>query len=308
MSDFVSDFWGYYIAALVVLSLFWLGYVLWTQSHLKLPKGEKAQVTGHKWDGDLEEYNNPLPRWWMGLFYITIVFAVGYLVLYPGMGAFAGTKGWTSQGQYQEESAAKEAAIKPLYDKYVAIDIPTLSKDEEARKSGQSLFLTYCMQCHGSDARGAKGFPNLTDNDWLYGGSPEKILETINGGRGGQMPAFGAAFGEEKVKDVANYVLKIASKNYDAVRAGRGEETFKQVCVACHQADGKGSQTIGAPNLTDKVWLYGGSEHTIIETITNGRKNRMPAWKEALGDGKVHLLAAYVYGLSHKEGADSAAQ
>lgn len=301
MSDFISQFWGYWVAGIVFLSLLWLTYLLKSQSVVKLPKGQQADVTGHKWDGDLEEYNNPLPFWWMGMFYITIVFAVVYLILYPGITIFPGVKAWSSVGQYQQESAAKEAAIKPLYDKYLKVDIPTLAKNDEAHKSGQSLFLTYCMQCHGSDARGAKGFPNLTDNDWLYGGKPENILETLNNGRAGQMPAFGAAFGEEKVKDVANYVLKLASRNYDAVRAGRGEATFAQVCVACHQADGKGSQAIGAPNLTDKVWLYGGSERSIVETITNGRKNRMPAWKEALGDGKVHLLAAYVYGLSERE-------
>lgn len=298
MTDFFSQFWAWWVAGIVVLSFAWLGYLLRSQSVVKLPKGEQVKVTGHKWDGDLEEYNNPLPRWWMGLFYLTIVFGVGYLVFYPGV--WAGTKKWSTVGQYQQESAAKEAAIKPLYDKYIKVDIATLSRDEEARKSGQSLFLTYCMQCHGSDARGAKGFPNLTDGDWLYGGEPDKIVETISQGRGGQMPAFGAAFGEEKVKDVASYVLKLAGRDYDAVRAGRGETTFKQVCVACHQADGKGSQALGAPNLTDKVWLYGGSERTIIETITNGRKNRMPAWQDALGEGKVHLLAAYVYGFSHK--------
>ncbi|MGQ5523584.1 cytochrome-c oxidase, cbb3-type subunit III [Chitinimonas sp. PSY-7] len=303
MSDFISQFWSYWVTGIVVLSLIWLTYLLRSQSVVKLPKGQQADVTGHKWDEDLEEYNNPLPMWWMGLFYITIVTAVVYLVLYPGLGSFPGVLKWTKISQYEQESAAKEAAIKPLYDKYLKVDIVALSKDEEAHKSGQSLFLTYCMQCHGSDARGAKGFPNLTDNDWLYGGTPEKIVETINNGRSGQMPAFGAAFGEEKVKDVANYVLKLASRNYDAVRAGRGETTFAQVCVACHQADGKGSQLIGAPNLTDKIWLYGGSERAIIETITNGRKNRMPAWKDALGDGKVHLLAAYVYGLSHHEQA-----
>ncbi|MDN3577016.1 cytochrome-c oxidase, cbb3-type subunit III [Chitinimonas viridis] len=300
MSDFFSEFWGYWVAGIVVLSLVWLTYLLISQSVVKLPKGQQADVTGHKWDGDLEEYNNPLPMWWMGLFYLTIIFAVVYLALYPGLGAYQGSKGWTAVGQYEQESAAKDKDVKPLYDKYLKVDVATLAKDPAAQKSGQSLFLTYCMQCHGSDARGAKGFPNLTDADWLYGGKPEQILETLNAGRAGQMPAFGVAFGEEKVKDVANYVQKLASKKYDAVRAARGQATYQQVCVACHQADGKGSQLIGAPNLTDTVWLYGGSERAITETITNGRKNRMPAWKEALGEGKVHLLAAYVYGLSDK--------
>jgi cytochrome c oxidase cbb3-type subunit 3 len=260
---------------------------------------------GHVWDGDLEEYNNPLPKWWMMMFYITIIFGVGYLVLYPGLGSFPGIKHWTKVSQYNEEVAKKDAEIKPLYDKFMKVDVPSLSQDADAHKSGQALFLTYCMQCHGSDARGAKGFPNLTDTDWLYGGTPEQIVATINDGRQGVMPAFGAAFGEEKVSDVANYVLKIAGRkegsgpgDFDAVRATRGEATFKQVCAACHQPDGKGSQIIGAPNLTDKVWLYGGSKATVIETITNGRQNRMPAWKDTLGEAKIHVLAAYVYGLS----------
>jgi len=315
MSDFFSDFWSYYITVIVIASLVWLGYLLYTQSHLKVPKGEKVETMGHVWDGDLEEYNNPLPTWWMGLFYITIFFAVGYLIAYPGLGNFPGLKHWTKISQYNEEVAQKNQEIQPLYDKYLKVDVATLSKDEEAHKSGQSLFMTYCLQCHGSDARGAKGFPNLTvaqNEKWLYGNTPDKIVETISNGRNGQMPAWGAAFGEEKVKDVANYVLKIAGRkegdgpgDYDPVRAARGQATFAQVCSACHGPEGKGSQTIGAPNLTRKLWLYGGSKATIIETITNGRTNHMPAWKETLGEGKIHLLAAYVYGLSHNGGNDA---
>jgi cytochrome c oxidase cbb3-type subunit 3 len=169
---------------------------------------------------------------------------------------------------------------------------------------GKRLFQTYCVQCHGSDARGAKGFPNLTDNDWLYGGTPEIIKTTLDGGRHGQMPAFGAAFGEEKVKDVANYAMSLSGKKHDAERASRGKETFTAVCAACHGPDGKGNQALGAPNLTDNVWLYGGTEKTIIETVTNGRNNQMPAWKDFLGDGKVHLLTSYVWGLSNKAKAE----
>ncbi len=221
MSDFVSQFWSYWVGGIVVLSLAWLIYLLTSQSVVKLPKGEQAGVTGHKWDGDLEEYNNPLPFWWMGMFYLTLGFAIVYFVLYPGLGDNPGLLNWTKISQYEQESAKKDATIKPLYDKYLKVDIATLSKDDEAHKSGQSLFLTYCMQCHGSDARGAKGFPNLTDNDWLYVGTPEKIVETFNNGRAGQMRAFGAAFGEEKVKDVANFVLKLANRKHDTVRAAR---------------------------------------------------------------------------------------
>ncbi|MFC3627105.1 cytochrome-c oxidase, cbb3-type subunit III [Vogesella amnigena] len=299
MSDFVSDFWGVYIAVVVIVGFVGLAYLLFTQSKTTVKKGEQVEITGHVWDDDLAEYNNPLPRWWMLMFYITLIFGAVYLVLYPGLGTWKGIRGWTSVGQYTEEKAAAEAKYQPLYDKFLKQDVVTVAGNSEAQAMGKRLFQTYCVQCHGSDARGAKGFPNLTDNDWLYGGTPEIIKTTVNGGRQGQMPAFGAAFGEEKVKDAANYVMSLSGKKHDADRAARGKETFAAVCSACHGPDGKGNQAVGAPNLTDSVWLYGGTEKTIIETITNGRNNQMPAWKEFLGDGKVHLLTAYVYGLSH---------
>ncbi|BAK75865.1 cytochrome c oxidase, cbb3-type, subunit III [Pseudogulbenkiania sp. NH8B] len=299
MSDFVSDFWGVYIAVVVIVGIVGLAYLLFSQSKTNLKKGEKVETVGHVWDDDLEEYNNPLPRWWMMLFYITLVFGAVYLVLYPGLGTFKGIRGWTSVGQYNEERSQAEAKYQPLYDKFLKQDIQTVAANPEAQAMGKRLFQTYCVQCHGSDARGAKGFPNLTDNDWLHGGTPQKIEETITIGRHGQMPAWGAAFGEEKVKDVANYVMSLSGKKHDADRAARGKETFSAVCAACHGPDGKGNQAMGAPNLTDNIWLYGGTEKTIIETITNGRNNQMPAWKDFLGEGKVHLLASYVWGLSN---------
>ncbi|UDM18637.1 cytochrome-c oxidase, cbb3-type subunit III [Vogesella sp. XCS3] len=299
MSDFVSDFWGVYIAVVVIVGLVGLTFLLFSQSKTTVKKGEEVQITGHIWDDDLAEYNNPLPRWWMLMFYLTLIFAAVYLVLYPGLGTWKGIRGWTSVGQYKEEKAVAEAKYQPLYDKYLKQDIKAVAADPEAQAMGKRLFQTYCVQCHGSDARGAKGFPNLTDSDWLYGGDPKTIHTTIAGGRQGQMPAFGAAFGEEKVKDVANYAMSLSGKKHDADRAARGKETFAAICSACHGADGKGNQAMGAPNLTDNVWLYGGTEKTIIETVTNGRNNQMPAWKDFLGDGKVHLLTAYVYGLSN---------
>lgn len=299
MSDFVSDFWGVYIAVVVIVGLVGLTFLLFSQSKTTVKKGEEVQITGHIWDDDLAEYNNPLPRWWMLMFYLTLIFAAVYLVLYPGLGTWKGIRGWTSVGQYKEEKAVAEAKYQPLYDKYLKQDVKAVAADPEAQAMGKRLFQTYCVQCHGSDARGAKGFPNLTDNDWLYGGDTKTIHTTIAGGRQGQMPAFGAAFGEEKVKDVANYAMSLSGKKHDADRAARGKETFAAICSACHGADGKGNQAMGAPNLTDNVWLYGGTEKTIIETVTNGRNNQMPAWKDFLGDGKVHLLTAYVYGLSN---------
>ena len=299
MSDFVSDFWSIYISVIVIVGIVGLTYLLFSQSKTTVQKGEEVKTTGHVWDDDLAEYNHPLPRWWMLMFYITLVFGAVYLVLYPGLGTWKGLRGWTSIGQYKEEKAQAEAKYQPLYDKYMKMDVKTVAADPEAQAMGKRLFQTYCMQCHGSDARGAKGFPNLTDNDWLYGGSPAVIKTTLDAGRHGIMPAFGAAFGEEKVKDVANYAMSLSGKKHDAERASRGKETFTAVCVACHGADGKGNQAMGAPNLTDNVWLYGSTEKTIVETVTNGRNNQMPAWKDFLGDGKVHLLTAYVWGLSN---------
>ncbi|SMC22099.1 cytochrome c oxidase cbb3-type subunit 3 [Andreprevotia lacus DSM 23236] len=299
MTDFYSGFWGIYIAIIVIASLIGLAYLLKSQMVIKLKKGESADVLHHTWDGDLQEYNNPLPGWWVGLFVLTIAFAVGYLALYPGLVVFGNAIGWTSTKQYATEVKRADDKYAQLYAKFMPMPVPEVARNAEANGMGKRLFGTYCIQCHGVNAQGAKGFPNLTDNDWLYGGTPEKIEQTIQNGRHGQMPAFGAAFGEEKVRDVANYVIKISGRPHNELRAARGEATFKQVCAACHTPAGTGNQDVGAPNLTDKIWLYGGSEATIVETITNGRNNVMPAWKDFLGDAKVHVLAGYVYSLSH---------
>ncbi|GGP24305.1 cytochrome-c oxidase, cbb3-type subunit III [Silvimonas amylolytica] len=300
MNDFYSSFWGVYITVIVIVSLIGLAFLLKSQSVVKVKKGEKVETLGHVWDGDLQEYNNPLPGWWVGLFVLTLVFAVGYLALYPGI-AIGNLRNWSSAGQYKQETAQADAKYGPLYDQFLKMPIEQVAQNPQAQEIGKRLFLTYCLQCHGADARGAKGFPNLVHHDWMYGGTPDRIVQTISNGRHGQMPAFGAAFGEEKVRDVANYVLKISGNRFDDERAGRGEATFKQVCAACHGPDGHGNIDVGAPNLTHPsgVWLYGKSETTIIETVTNGRNNQMPAWKDFLGDAKVHVLAGYVYGLSH---------
>jgi len=301
MSDFYNDLWGIYIAIVVLLSLLGLVYLLYSQSKLKLPRGQKAEVTGHIWDEDLQEYNNPLPRWWSWLFYLTIFFGFIYLFLYPGLGYFTGQQQWTSSKQYEQESAALDAKIKPLYDAFLKQDVYALANDAQAMQAAQNLFVTYCAQCHSTDARGAKGFPHLRQKadprDWLYGGTPEKIKETIAQGRNGEMPPFGATLGEEKVKDVANYVRKLTKRSHDTIRADRGESTFKQVCAVCHGPEGYGNQQIGAPNLHHKHWLYGSSEKNIIETITNGRKNYMPSWKNFLDESKIHVLTAYLLSL-----------
>lgn len=234
------------------------------------------------------------------MFVITVVFALVYLVLYPGLGNFQGVLGWTSAGQHKAEVQKVDAAVKPLFDKYLAMDLKAVAADKQAMDMGKRLYLTYCMQCHGADARGAKGFPNLADNDWLYGGEPEQVKETIANGRMGMMPAH-AHLGADSIKDVANFVRSLSGLPNDSVRTAKGKEVFSAAgCVGCHGPEAKGTQAIGAPNLTDKVWLYGSSEAAILETITNGRQNQMPAWKDFLGDAKVHLLAAYVLSLGQQ--------
>ena len=295
MSDFVSGFWNVYVIVIVLGSIFACAVLLYVQGKAKFTPGK---TMGHVWDETLEEYNNPMPKWWSWLFVITVVFGLVYLALYPGLGKFPGMLGWTSIGQYKIERERMDASIQPMYDKYLAMDVKAVAADKQAMETGKRLYLTYCMQCHGADGRGAKGFPNLTDSDWLYGGEPELIKQTIVEGRIGVMPPH-VQLGAETIKDLANYVRSLSGLPNDSVRAAKGKEAFTSAgCVGCHGPDAKGMAAIGAPNLTDKIWLYGSSEATITETITNGRQNKMPAWKAFLGDGKIQLLTAYVYSLN----------
>lgn len=296
MSDFTSGFWSVYITVITLGGIIGCGILLWVNSGR--PAAEPVEVKSHVWDETLQEYNNPLPRWWMGLFWITIVFALGFLALYPGLGSYRGSLGWTELTQYEEEVAQAKAKYDPIFNKFLQQDVKAVAANPEARQMGERLFLTYCAQCHGSDARGAKGFPNLADNDWQWGGAPEQIQQTIAEGRIAAMPPF-AQLGAETIKDLANYVRSLSNLAHDSARAQKGREAFQSAgCIACHGPDAKGNNAMGAPNLTDGTWLYSSNERTIIEGITKGRNNRMPALKEFLGGAKVHLLAAYVYGLS----------
>lgn len=295
MSDFVSGFWNIYVVGLVLVSVIGCGVFLWMQGSATHAAG---QTTGHVWDETLEEYSNPLPNWWRWLFYITIVFGLFYLAMYPGLGTYQGQFSWSSVGQYGGEMKKADEQYGPIFKKFQSQDILTVAANKDAKEMGQRLFLTYCSQCHGSDAKGAKGFPNLTDSDWLFGGTPEQIKESITKGRDAMMPAKGLKpdLNGDQIKDLAAYVRSLSGLSSDSVRAQRGKELFAPACGACHGPDGKGMLGL-APNLTDKVWLYGSSEAEIIHGITNGRTNRMPAFGEFLGDAKVHLLTAYVYGL-----------
>jgi cytochrome c oxidase cbb3-type subunit 3 len=300
MSDFMNDFWDLFIIVLSVLSIAGCALLLWSQSVHKLAPGDDPQgTTGHVWDEDLMELNTPMPRWWMWLFYLTIAFSVAYLYLYPGLGSYGGQLGWKSSTEYQAELKQANADYAPLFKKYLAQEIPQVAADPKARLIGERLFLTYCAQCHGSDARGNKGFPNLGDRDWLYGGTPDAIKATIMQGRHGVMPSMSAALGSDAdVENVAHYVVSMSEgSTSDPIKAFKGKGKFG-ACMACHGADARGNQALGAPNLTDRVWLYGGSAETVMETIRKGRSNTMPAFGEFLGESKVHLLSAYVWGLS----------
>jgi len=307
MSDFTSGFWNIYIVVLTLIGVVGCAVLLWSQSKHKvvLPPGAKAQTqtTGHTWDEDLTELNTPMPRWWMWMFYLTIIFGLAYLVLYPGLGNYAGSLGWKSTEAYQKELKQAEADYGPLFAKYQQQDLKAVAADPQAHAIGERLFLTYCAQCHGSDARGGKGFPNLTDHDWLYGGEPDVIKTTIMNGRNGVMPSMAAALGSEKdVENVAHYVLSLSGSTSDPIKSVLGKGKFG-ACAACHGADGHGNQMLGAPNLSDRIWLYGGSADTIMETIRKGRNNTMPSFKDFLGEAKVHVLAAYVWSLSNIPGA-----
>ncbi len=303
-SDFVSGFWNIYVTVIVLASVLACALLLWTQGKAKHSAG---QTTGHVWDETLEEYNNPLPAWWRWMFYITIVFGLVYLALYPGLGTYAGSYGWTMRGAHEKESAVAEEQFNQTYGPLLKQDVAAVAADPKAKEAGQRLFLTYCAQCHGSDAKGAKGFPNLTDSDWLWGGTPEQITATIKGGRDAAMPAKGlkADLNADQIKDLANFVRSLSGLASDSIRVQRGKDLFAQACAACHGPEGKGNVGV-APNLADKTWLYGSSEETIIESITKGRQNRMPAFGDFLGDAKVHLLAAYVYGLGGGAKAEAA--
>jgi cytochrome c oxidase cbb3-type subunit III len=309
MSEFTSGFWSWYIIVITVGAFAYCAWLLWSTGSAKVPGG-KVDTTGHVWDGDLAEYNNPLPRWWMWLFWITLAFGVVYLVLYPGLGSFPGVLKWTSFGSYAKDSADTDAKLKPLYDKYAAMSIPELAANKEAHAIGERLFLNRCALCHGSDAGGGYGFPNLKDGDWLWGGTPEAIETSILGGRMGVMPALGAALPGDGVKEAVAYVRSLSGLPHDTLKAQVGKQHFMTICAACHGPEGKGNPALGAPNLTDNVWLYGSSEQSMLETVTKGRNNAvtpgsltMPSFKAELGDARAHLVAAYVWSLSNKPAA-----
>ncbi|MFY9479202.1 MAG: cytochrome-c oxidase, cbb3-type subunit III [Aquabacterium sp.] len=302
MSDFVSNGWHLYVAGIVIGGLLFCVFVLLVSARHKVirdAQGNIDQTTGHVWDGDLRELNNPLPRWWVGLFVLTIVFSVGYLALYPGLGAHEGKLGWSSAKAYQDEVIKAKATEAQVYAGFKDQPVETMARNPQALAIGERLFLNNCAACHGSDARGGKSYPNLTDKDWLHGGTPEKIIETITQGRHGMMPPMAAAVGtSEEVRQLANYVLSLSGSAHNSLMAELGRDKFK-ACAACHGADGKGNHALGAPNLTDKIWLHGWGEAAIVDIVTKGKTNIMPAQKDRLTADQIKVLASYVWGLSN---------
>lgn len=302
MSDFTSDFWSLYVAGITLVSIIACLLLLWFSGKAKAMTAHD-NTTGHVWDGDLREMNNPLPRWWVWLFVITVVFALVYLAMYPGLGTAKGSLNWSSAGQHAAEIEKGNKEVAPLYAKFTGMPVEEVAKDAQAMAIGDRLFMNNCAQCHGSDARGSKSFPNLADGDWLHGGTPDAIKTTLTVGRIGNMPPMAAAVGtSEEVRNLAHYVLSLSGSPHDSLKASLGKAKFG-ACAACHGMDGKGNQALGAPNLTDDIWLHGYGENAIVNMINNGKVNQMPAQAEKLTEAQIHVLTAYVWGLSQKTAA-----
>jgi len=292
--------WSLFVIVLTIVNILACVWLLrWTSK----PKSAAEKIgggadTGHVWDKDLREYNNPLPKWWLWLFYITVVFGVAYLVLFPGLGTFKGVKGWTQAGQWEQENAAAEAKAAEYMAPFASMTVPQLAGNAQAMATANNLFQNNCAQCHGSDGGGARGFPNLANADWQWGGDPDTIVQTIANGRIAGMTPWGEVLGAEGVDAVVAYVQQLSGQQSDPAKAAAGATHFQTYCMACHGVDGKGMTAVGAPNLTDGVWLYGGDADTIRETVVKGRMGQMPAFQNSLGEQRVRLLAAYALKMS----------
>jgi cytochrome c oxidase cbb3-type subunit III len=289
---------------IVVLTLANIGGALWLLWWTRRSRGEggaSASTTGHVWDEDLRELNNPLPRWWLWLFIITVAFGGVYLLLYPGLGSYQGTLNWTARAEHDKGSRANAERIERALAPFAQRPVEELMGNPTALNIGRNLFLNNCAACHGSDGAGAPGFPNLTDNDWLWGGDPDTVVATIANGRNGVMPPWGAALGVRGVEDVLDYVFSLQGRHLTAADARAGGVKFAELCSACHGADGRGNPAMGTPNLTDGIWLHGGAIATVRDSIEKGRNGAMPAHGTRLGETRVKLLAAYVLSLSRPE-------
>ncbi|WP_439102663.1 cytochrome-c oxidase, cbb3-type subunit III [Congregibacter sp.] len=290
----MTSFWSGWVIVLTSVTLILVTWLLFAN---RKRNAIDEKTTGHVYDG-IEEWDNPLPGWWFAMFVITIVWGIGYLVAYPGMGNFPGVLGWSSVTQHEQEVAVADEKFRAMRDKYLAMSIEDIYQDPKVRKMGMRIYGNNCSQCHGLDAAGALGFPNLTDDDWLYGGSPEAIKHTLVNGRQAAMPPWESILGEQGIVETTAYVLSLNSRDADETLVAAGEQHYQTYCIACHGPEAKGNIAMGAPNLTNGIWLYGGNEEQIAHSLRIGRNGQMPAFGNTLSEDKIHLVTAYIYGLN----------
>ncbi|TVQ41621.1 MAG: cytochrome-c oxidase, cbb3-type subunit III [Wenzhouxiangella sp.] len=297
----MSAFWHWFV---VIITLAFTAGMVWlfiATGKSKVPSGtnkEGEETTGHVWDEDLEELNNPMPRWWLWLFYGTVIWALIYLILYPGLGRFEGVLGWSSEGQYKQERGAADAAFDERFGELVAMPLEELAQHAGALEAGRNLYRTNCSTCHGSDARGARGYPNLTNNHWIWGGQPDQVWTSIYEGRQAVMPGFEGALDDQEITRTAVFVQQLAGQSVDQTMAAAGRRHYDMLCLACHGQDGKGNPALGAPDLTAGIYTYGSSMDDLRYTIRHGRQGVMPAQRELLGEARSRLVTAYVLSLN----------
>ena len=292
-------FWHWFVVVGTIVFVVWCIWLIgWSAKQGPQDKADEDLV-GHKWDGDLEEWNNPAPKWWLYLYFITVFWGIGYMIAFPGLGNFEGMLGWSQVGQYEAEQKVAAERFEPIYARFAEMDFEALSADPDAQKLGASLYASYCTTCHGSDARGATGYPNLTDDEWIWGNSEEQLVASIGKGRIAVMPQLGPAMGgEEGIRNMARYVLSLSGAVEADEAAQAMQPMFVALCSACHTPEGTGNQMLGSQDLTNDIWLYGGSEEDVIETLTNGRNGIMPPHGDLLGENRTKILAAYILSLS----------
>ena len=309
----ITTSWSWYVIVLAGINIFGLVWLLWYTGKRR-PGDPKPDETSHYWDGDITEYNKPMPRWWIQGFYLTIIFSLAYVAWYGGLGKYAGYSGWTSQQEHAVDKAASDANLAETFRPYDGQPIDRLAGDPEARKLGASIFANTCATCHGSSAQGAIGYPNLSDNIWHWGGEPDVILQTVLNGREGVMPEWGTVLtsmgGDNAIDYTVAYVRALGVPGQSVQNdylASQGKKLYDGVCVACHGVEGKGNKELGAPDLTDDYWMYGSSKESLRQTIAKGRHGVMPAHRELLGETRARLVAAYVWSLSNPAGAKAEA-
>ena len=291
----MASFWSLWIIILTSITFVAMVWVLFANRKREQQPADKT--TGHEYDG-IQEYDNPLPAWWFYMFVITIVWGAAYLVIYPGMGNFPGILGWTQIEQHDREVAAADEKFRAMRDRYMALPVEEIAGDPAVRKMGMRMFSNNCAQCHGADAKGSYGFPNLTDGDWIFGGTPDAIKASITQGRQAAMPAWGTVIGDQGVEEVTAYVMSINGREADEAKVAAGEKHYQTYCAACHGADATGNPALGSPNLKNGIWLYGGNIEQVAHSIRAGRNGVMPAHENLLSEDKIHILTAYVYGLN----------